>query len=72
MNLAFAMDSKRFSKAVETIRKERGEFSEENIKRVYDSLGEEKEAEPVQEPAKEVAPAEEPKAVKKPARRRKA
>ena len=42
MNLSFAKDQRRFSKAVESIRG-KVPMTEENIKDVYDALGEDEE-----------------------------
>lgn len=71
MKFAFAKDSKRFSAAVEKIRREGGAMTDENIEKVYNSLGkkgadEEKTQENPQDGA--TAPAEgapAPKAAKK-------
>lgn len=61
MDLSFAKDSSRFSKAVEAIRKVGGAMTAEHIKEVYDSY----DAPVVEEVKEEAATEEKPKKGKK-------
>lgn len=62
MNLSFATDSKRFSKAVEQLRKEGIEITEVNIKARYELLGKEKPVEKKEDaPVVDTVVTEEPK-----------